>query len=69
MSNHTVNNTEVIAPLASRAKGGYSLEREFYCDDAVFAADMQEVVGRKWLVAVTSTGFATKAITFFSRSR
>jgi phenylpropionate dioxygenase-like ring-hydroxylating dioxygenase large terminal subunit len=28
-----------------------SLEREFYCDDAVFAADMDAVVGRKWLVA------------------
>jgi Rieske 2Fe-2S family protein len=41
----------VIAPLAAHLKGGYSLERPFYCDDAVFAADMLEVVGRKWLVA------------------
>ena len=30
---------------------GYSLNRQFYCDDAVFAADMEQVVGRKWIVA------------------
>jgi phenylpropionate dioxygenase-like ring-hydroxylating dioxygenase large terminal subunit len=43
--------SSVIASLVSRTKIGYSLEREFYCDDAVFAADMQQVVSRKWLVA------------------
>lgn len=30
---------------------GYSLERRFYCDDAVYAKDMERVVGRKWIVA------------------
>jgi phenylpropionate dioxygenase-like ring-hydroxylating dioxygenase large terminal subunit len=30
---------------------GYSLERRFYCDDDVYAADMDRVVGRKWIVA------------------
>jgi Rieske 2Fe-2S family protein len=41
----------VIARLAAHTKIGYSLDREFYCDDAVFAADMDRVIGRKWIVA------------------
>jgi phenylpropionate dioxygenase-like ring-hydroxylating dioxygenase large terminal subunit len=41
----------VIGRLAADAKIGYSLDRRFYCDDAVFAADMERVVSRKWLVA------------------
>jgi phenylpropionate dioxygenase-like ring-hydroxylating dioxygenase large terminal subunit len=43
--------SSVIAPLAARTKSGYSLDRRFYCDDAVFAADMEQVIGRKWIVA------------------
>jgi len=43
--------SNVIARLAAGAKSGYSLNQEFYCDDAVFAADMEQVIGRKWLVA------------------
>ena len=27
------------------------MDRKFYCDDEVFAADMEQVVGRKWIVA------------------
>src|ERR1700719_4283192 len=42
---------EVIAPLAAHTESGYSLDQAFYCDDAVFAADMEQVVGRKWIVA------------------
>jgi phenylpropionate dioxygenase-like ring-hydroxylating dioxygenase large terminal subunit len=41
----------IIERLAANTKLGYSLDRRFYCDDEVFAADMQRVVGRKWLVA------------------
>jgi Rieske 2Fe-2S family protein len=40
-----------IAPLVAHTRRGYSLDRAFYCDDAVFAADMEQVIGRKWLVA------------------
>jgi phenylpropionate dioxygenase-like ring-hydroxylating dioxygenase large terminal subunit len=47
----TVKSASVIAPLAARTVCGYSLVREFYCDDAVFAADMDQVIGRKWIVA------------------
>ncbi len=41
----------LIARLAADTKIGYSLDQKFYCDDAVFEADMDRVVGRKWLVA------------------
>src|ERR1700722_15088150 len=41
----------VIARLAPHTRLGYSLDREFYCDAEVFAADMDQVIGRKWLVA------------------
>src|ERR1700731_2157049 len=41
----------VIVRLAANTKIGYSLDQAFYCDDAVFAADMNRVVGRKWIVA------------------
>src|SRR6202047_3045299 len=41
----------VIAPLAANPEIGYSLDQAFYCEDAVFAADMNSVVGRKWIVA------------------
>jgi phenylpropionate dioxygenase-like ring-hydroxylating dioxygenase large terminal subunit len=42
---------DVLKRLAEQTRSGYSLQQEFYCDEAVFAADMREVVGRKWLVA------------------
>jgi phenylpropionate dioxygenase-like ring-hydroxylating dioxygenase large terminal subunit len=40
-----------IAPLFTHTRRGYSLDRRFYCDDAVFDADMEQVIGRKWIVA------------------
>jgi hypothetical protein len=40
----------VIAALAAKTRSGYSLDQKFYCDDEVFAADMQQVVSRKWMV-------------------
>ena len=43
--------TSVMSRLAANTKKGYSLDREFYCGDAVFEADMDRVVSRKWLVA------------------
>ena len=43
--------TDVIASLAEKTIGGYSLDRELYCGAAVFDADMERVIGRKWLVA------------------
>ena len=46
-----MTSSSVMSSLASRIKSGYSLERAFYCDDAVFDADMEQVVRRKWIVA------------------
>ncbi len=43
--------TRKISPLAAGARKGYSLDRDFYCDDEIFARDMGEVAGRKWIVA------------------
>jgi phenylpropionate dioxygenase-like ring-hydroxylating dioxygenase large terminal subunit len=43
--------SDLIARLAADTKIGYSLDRKFYCDDAVFEADMDRVIGRKWIVA------------------
>jgi Rieske 2Fe-2S family protein len=37
--------------LAAKAKVGHSLDQALYLDAAVYAADMEQVVGRKWLVA------------------
>src|SRR6202163_2252967 len=50
-SQSDVMESNVIARLAANTKIGYSLDQKFYCDDAVFAADMERVVGRKWIVA------------------
>jgi phenylpropionate dioxygenase-like ring-hydroxylating dioxygenase large terminal subunit len=43
--------TNLIAALAANTRSGYSLDQRFYCDDEVFAADLSEVVGRKWIIA------------------
>jgi len=43
--------SSVIGPLAAKTRIGYSLDRSFYCDEAVFQADMEQIVSRKWLVA------------------
>jgi Rieske 2Fe-2S family protein len=51
VSSADVNESAVIDALAAKTRLGYSLDQKFYCDDAVFAADMDKVVGRKWLVA------------------
>lgn len=42
---------DVIDELAAHTRAGYSLDQRFYCDDAVFAADMSAIVTRKWIVA------------------
>src|ERR1700682_3165291 len=50
-SESDVMESNVIARLAANTKMGYSLDREFYCDDAVFEADMGQVHVRKGIVA------------------
>lgn len=45
--------SEIHARLADR-RAGYSLERDLYCDDGVFAADLENVFYREWLFAAPS---------------
>ena len=42
---------ETMQRLVAEARLGYSLEQDFYTSEAVFKADMERVIGRKWLVA------------------
>jgi Rieske 2Fe-2S family protein len=37
--------------LAAETRVGYSFEQEFYTSDAVFKADMSQIISRKWLLA------------------
>ena len=37
--------------LAANTRVGYSFEQEFYTSDAVFQADMDEVISQKWILA------------------
>ena len=41
----------LMAQLAAATRVGYSFDREFYSSEAVFAADMAQVIGRKWTMA------------------
>ena len=41
---------ETMQRLVAEARLGYSLEQDFYTSEAVFKADMERVIGRKWLV-------------------
>ncbi|MFM8500084.1 MAG: aromatic ring-hydroxylating oxygenase subunit alpha [Chakrabartia sp.] len=43
--------TEMMRRLIANVKIGYSFDQEFYVSDAVFKADMERVISRKWLVA------------------
>ncbi len=49
---------EVLARLAAR-RPNYALERDLYCDDGVFAADLEHVFYREWLFAAPSAALPT----------
>ena len=42
---------EMMYRLAANTRVGYSFDREFYCDKAVFEADMDDVISHKWIMA------------------
>ena len=46
--------------LADNTRVGYSFEQEFYTSDAVFQADMDRVVGQKWILAGHSSRIPNK---------
>jgi len=47
----TETSTELMQRLAARTRVGYSFEQEFYTSEAVFKADFEQVIGKKWIVA------------------
>jgi len=42
---------DLMHRLAANTRVGYSFEQEFYTSDAVFMADMDQIISRKWLLA------------------
>lgn len=53
--------------LAENTRIGYSFEQEFYTSDAVFKADMDQVVSRKWLLAGHASRIPNKGDYFLFR--
>ena len=47
----TETSNELMRRLAARTRVGYSFEQEFYTSEAVFKADFEQVIGKKWIVA------------------
>ena len=45
------NSVQLMQRLSAQTRVGFSLPREFYVSDAVFAADVDRVVSRKWIMA------------------
>ena len=44
------NRVSSLRPLVQRQKPGFGLEQLFYCDPDIFAADIERVFGRQWLL-------------------
>ncbi len=45
------DDASTIAELVARQKPGYSLDRRFYTDDAVYELELERVVNRNWILA------------------
>jgi phenylpropionate dioxygenase-like ring-hydroxylating dioxygenase large terminal subunit len=45
------NQSEMMQRLAANTRVGYSFDQEFYASDAIFKADMDQVISKKWLLA------------------
>jgi phenylpropionate dioxygenase-like ring-hydroxylating dioxygenase large terminal subunit len=46
-----MSHTELMSRLAANTRIGYSFDQEFYTSDAVFKADMDQIISRKWILA------------------
>lgn len=46
----TETQADMMQRLAANTRVGYSFDQEFYTSDAVFRADMEQVVERKWIM-------------------
>ncbi len=47
----TETSTQLMQRLAANTRVGYSFEQEFYTSEAVFKADFEQVISKKWIVA------------------
>ncbi len=46
-----MTDTNMMTRLTAEVRAGYSLPQDFYCSDAVFKADMDQVISQKWIMA------------------
>ena len=46
-----LNSSEILARLAAR-RPNFSLERDLYCDEGVYQADIDNIFYKEWLFAV-----------------
>jgi hypothetical protein len=46
-----MTDAKIMTSLIADVRAGYSLPQDFYTSDAVFKADMDQVISRKWLLA------------------
>ena len=53
--------------LAANTREGYSFEQEFYASEAVFKADMEQIISRKWLLAGHASRIPNKGDYFLFR--
>jgi hypothetical protein len=63
----TESSIELMQRLAARTRVGYSFEQEFYTSEAVFKADFEQVIAKKWIVAGHVSRIPTKGDYFLFR--
>lgn len=59
--------TDLMRRLAANTRVGYSFEQEFYTSEAVFKADMDQIISRKWLLAGHASRIPAKGDYFLFR--
>ena len=58
---------QLMQRLAANTRVGYSFEQEFYTSEAVFKADMEQIISRKWLLAGHASRIPNKGDYFLFR--
>ena len=58
---------QLMRRLAAKTRVGFSFEQEFYASDAVFKADMEQIISRKWLLAGHASRIPEKGDYFLFR--
>ena len=58
---------QLMQRLAANTRVGYSFKQEFYTSEAVFKADMEQIISRKWLLAGHASRIPNKGDYFLFR--